>query len=418
MIGQGGGGNLLPLLRKLTHNDGMDFAASAQEARDGIDVYSKSEVDILIAAAGGGGGGEGGGGLPPGGAVNNILIKTAPTNFVAGWSDKLLDVIVQGRDSNNTPRNVLQTASGVVGIGDNSLAGISLKNNTTIVNDGVGNRSLEIQTDGGSVPFLRFNRRSVMNWSIGQDGRGFLFSNTDNLATPLVIIGVGGDIQIPENHWILGGGHTLIAWNTLESRTFIGGPARVTGDFFVTGGSEIVGNSVFSNSLFVLGLLEARSFVIDRDQAFRSKGDRWAFYDRSVDNEMVYAYNTNACFNENAGRTLFHRAVQIDGNLTVNGTIVNVGGGGGAIKAWALIHSTNPLGFTQSGFSSITIAGGNSSIVRFQMPTPTASGSTCIVASPAAYAPQVWVQPETGSSFFVQSAQAGQTLGFHVMVTG
>jgi collagen triple helix repeat protein len=44
-----GGADGLPLVRKLAHPDGMDFAATAAEVRAPLDVYSTDEVDTLLA---------------------------------------------------------------------------------------------------------------------------------------------------------------------------------------------------------------------------------------------------------------------------------------------------------------------------------------------------------------------------------
>lgn len=295
--------NLLPLLRKTAHPDGMDFAVSAQEARDGINVYSREEVDNLVLT--------GGTGVPPGGLQNQVLTKGVGTTTF--WSSGLLDLTFQGRDASGIVRPVIWIDSpNLLKISDGSF-NIFAQSDITVSHPTVGHRVLEIQTDGGYVPYLRFHRRGVSYWSAGSDGSGFVFSTSAGLDQPKFRIDANGNLFMPQGQWLHGGGRALIAFD--GTNTVVGGYVN----------SVVLTSHAHANSgLYVTGHTRVASLNIAQDNIMQSESGRWIAFDRSSDGEMIYAYNTNDCFNEAAGRTLFHRDVHVHGTTFL--THLNVGG--------------------------------------------------------------------------------------------
>jgi hypothetical protein len=120
-----GGADGLPLVRKLAHPDGMDFAATAAEVRAPLDVYSTDEVDGLIAANPGpqgppgpqGNTGPPGPGVPVGGVAGQVLTKTSATDFATAWgtNQPILanNAFLQGyKADGTTPQNLIGIDSG------------------------------------------------------------------------------------------------------------------------------------------------------------------------------------------------------------------------------------------------------------------------------------------------------------------
>jgi len=415
MIGEGGGGDLLPLLRKLTHMDGMDFAASAQEARNGIDVYSKTEVNNLISGVGIG--------IPGGGLTNQMLTKYSDANHAAFWSNTLRKMYFQALDGSNVYHSMVWSDTpNVLNIGDNTFR-IDITGDTFMSNWGTGHRFLEIQTDGGYVPHIRFHRRNVDAWSIGVDGYGFVLSKDFGLGVHRFRIDGTGNAFIPQGSYYYGGGRALIGADS--TTTYIPGPLVVMNDtLFAQNGLNVSGS--------VLNAING--MAIWSNTIFQSNRGAWIAYDRSSDGELIYAYNTNDCFNEAGGRTLFHRDIRVDGttvvnNLTVNGT-TNFGGpvnfvSGGAIIARAIIWSTEPMNYVQSGFDYIDLNAGNPSQVRFRVASPPVSGQVVTAAvtpiGDAASYPVCAITYESASQFVVTERfnnSVGGNATFTVMVTG
>jgi hypothetical protein len=254
LVGSGGVDGL-PLLRLTGHQDGMDFAATAVQARTGLDVYSKAETDAAIAAVAGGG-------------SSFLLENNQPIQWKRPDGTTIQDVIRLdassrvlitppttglGTTNEENDRPILRVAGEIQArpflySDGNSYAQVIIENkgeaggtkkNMSLVMRAPDRVALHLERTAPGTPAISWLYNIHSNGSLVV-GRGdnennwslaFNTNNRDLFAGGK--LDVNGDVTMPGGYYLYGGGVPLIGWDGGSTRispnghnVFISGPVR------------------------------------------------------------------------------------------------------------------------------------------------------------------------------------------------
>lgn len=364
LIGTGGADGL-PLVRRLAHADGMDFAATASEVLTALDTYSADEVDTLLASQPDL--------LPPGGTLDQVLAKASASDFDLKWmtvesGTPLLpnNVALQGLDTTGAPHALIQLnnsddvivgdgASPIWLWGDTSLSGaLILPNNVALKSykaDGTtvadllkldAKNQLRITAPttglspgdpldrpviyaGGQIevqPFLYSNGWSYSQLFVHNTGEAGGSTQEANLyvrardKSAIVLARTGGSPPItwvqqihPNGSWVIGNGWNTENWSLALSyagdrSASVAGPLNANSNLGVGGNLNVSGTAYFAGGA---------DHKVNGWQTFmHGSGDGWLYMCR----------NANTNFNDQGGTSVFRREMEVNGTFRAHAGVV------------------------------------------------------------------------------------------------